>query len=81
MVGQLRQRGERRRRVLGSGAVKVLALVGDDEHRRVGGVALHMLPGGAAAHRAALVVATASANAMLTTTGLAAAIGLDSRRN
>jgi hypothetical protein len=61
---------------------KVLALVGDDEHRRVGGVALHMLPGGAATRRAALVVvATASANAMLTTTGLAAAIGLDSCRN
>ena len=39
----------------------VLALVGDDERRRVGGVALHMLPGGAAAHRAALVVAKCNA--------------------
>lgn len=59
MAGQLRQRRERRRRrvLAGGGAVAVLALVGDDQHRRVGGVALHMLPGGAAAHRAALVVA------------------------
>jgi hypothetical protein len=59
MVGQLRQRGERRRRrrrVLLGGAVAVLALVGHDQHRRVAGVALHVLTGGASAHRAALVV-------------------------
>ena len=65
MVGQLRQRGERRLRILGSGAVMVLALVGDDEHRRLAGVSLHVLPRRAPAHRAALVVAAARTHARI----------------
>lgn len=39
--------------------VAVVVLVGDDEHRRLTGVALHVLPRRAPAHRAALVVAAA----------------------
>jgi len=39
--------------------VAVVALVGDDEHRRLAGVALHVLPRRAPAHRAALVVPAA----------------------
>lgn len=42
----------------GGGGVAVLALVGDDEHGRVGGVALHVLPRRAPAQRAALVVSS-----------------------
>jgi hypothetical protein len=44
----------------GGGGVAVVALVGDDEHGRVHGVALHVLARRAAAHRAALVVPTAA---------------------
>jgi len=39
--------------------VAVVALVGDDEHRRLAGVALHVLPRRAPPHRAALVVPAA----------------------
>jgi hypothetical protein len=52
--------GERRGRVGGAGGVAVVALVGDDQHRRVHGVALHVLARRAAAHRATLVVPTAA---------------------
>jgi hypothetical protein len=54
MVGELWQRGWR---VGGAGGVAVLALVADDQHRRVHGVALHVLARRAPAHGAALVVA------------------------
>ncbi len=42
--------------------VAVVAVVGDDEHGRLAGVALHVLPRRAPAHRAALVVPAAICN-------------------